>query len=62
MTQCSRRNFLKTGLAVGVLAGTGRLPLRAARDGDGLGYAGEIQRESHAPRVRHGNVQRTGAA
>jgi aryl-alcohol dehydrogenase-like predicted oxidoreductase len=31
MTQCSRRNFLKTGLAAGVLAGTGRLPLRAAR-------------------------------
>jgi aryl-alcohol dehydrogenase-like predicted oxidoreductase len=31
MTQCSRRNFLRTGLAAGVLAGTGRLPLRAAR-------------------------------
>src|SRR5882762_3065858 len=31
MTQCSRRNFLKTGLAAGVLAGTGSLPLRAAR-------------------------------
>ena len=31
MTLCSRRNFLKTGLAAGVLAGTGRLPLRAAR-------------------------------
>src|SRR5260221_10688891 len=31
MTHCSRRNFLKTGLAAGVLAGTGRLPLRAAR-------------------------------
>src|SRR3982074_282017 len=31
MTQCSRRDFLKTGLAAGVLAGTGSLPLRAAR-------------------------------
>ena len=30
MTQCSRRNFLKTGLAAGVLSGTGSLPLRAA--------------------------------
>jgi 1-deoxyxylulose-5-phosphate synthase len=28
---CSRRNFLKTGLAAGVLAGAGKLPLRAAR-------------------------------
>jgi aryl-alcohol dehydrogenase-like predicted oxidoreductase len=31
MPQCSRRNFLKAGLAAGVLAGTGSLPLRAAR-------------------------------
>src|SRR5947199_2388790 len=31
MAHCSRRNFLKTGLAAGVLAGAGRLPLRAAR-------------------------------
>ena len=31
MANYSRRNFLKTGLAAGVLAGTGRLPLRAAR-------------------------------
>jgi aryl-alcohol dehydrogenase-like predicted oxidoreductase len=31
MAHCSRRNFLKTGLAAGVLAGTGSLPLRAAR-------------------------------
>jgi aryl-alcohol dehydrogenase-like predicted oxidoreductase len=30
MTQCSRRNFLRTGLAAGVLASTGGLPLRAA--------------------------------
>jgi aryl-alcohol dehydrogenase-like predicted oxidoreductase len=31
MAHYSRRNFLKTGLAAGVLAGAGRLPLRAAR-------------------------------
>src|SRR5437763_12624979 len=31
MSDCSRRSFLKTGLAAGVLAGTGSLPLRAAR-------------------------------
>src|SRR5437588_1943170 len=31
MANCSRRNFLKTGLAAGVLAGADRLPLRAAR-------------------------------
>ena len=29
MAQCSRRNFLKTGLAAGVLAGTGSLSLKA---------------------------------
>jgi aryl-alcohol dehydrogenase-like predicted oxidoreductase len=31
MAHCSRRNFLKAGLAAGVLAGTGGLPVRAAR-------------------------------
>jgi len=31
MGNYSRRNFLRTGLAAGVLAATGRLPLRAAR-------------------------------
>src|SRR3954451_22647217 len=31
MALCSRRNFLKTGLAAGTLVGTGTLPLRAAR-------------------------------
>src|ERR1051326_2288425 len=31
MSHYSRRSFLKTGLAAGVLAGTGKLPLRAAR-------------------------------
>ena len=31
MAERSRRDFLKTGLAAGLLAGTGRLPLRATR-------------------------------
>src|SRR5271155_1864179 len=31
MTHCSRRSFLKTGLAAGVSASTGSLPLRATR-------------------------------
>ena len=31
MPNCSRRNFLRTGLAAGVLSATGILPLRAAR-------------------------------
>src|SRR6195256_4665065 len=31
MANCSRRNFLKTGFAAGLLAGAGKLPLRAAR-------------------------------
>src|SRR5438094_9566648 len=31
MADCSRRNFLKAGLAAGVLAGTGSRPRRAAR-------------------------------
>jgi 1-deoxyxylulose-5-phosphate synthase len=31
MAQCTRRRFLKTGFAVGVVAGTAGLPLRAAR-------------------------------
>ena len=33
MTPCSRRNFLKTGLAAGALAAAARLPLRAAARG-----------------------------
>src|SRR6202011_1004212 len=32
MTYCSRRDFLKAGLAAGVFAGTGSLPVRAARE------------------------------
>jgi aryl-alcohol dehydrogenase-like predicted oxidoreductase len=31
MSHCSRRNFLKTGLAAGALVGAGSFPLRAAR-------------------------------
>src|SRR5579885_2077922 len=31
MAHCSRRDFLKTGLAAGALVGAGNLPLRAAR-------------------------------
>ena len=31
MNQCSRRNFLRAGLAAGVLVGTHNLPLRAAK-------------------------------
>ncbi len=31
MAHCSRRDFLKTGLAAGALAGAGSLPVRAAR-------------------------------
>jgi 1-deoxyxylulose-5-phosphate synthase len=31
MAHCSRRDFLKTGLAAGALAGAGSLPIRAAR-------------------------------
>ena len=32
MTHCSRRHFLKSGLAAAALAGAGSLPLRAARE------------------------------
>jgi aryl-alcohol dehydrogenase-like predicted oxidoreductase len=31
MAHCSRRDFLKTGLAMGALAGAGNLPVKAAR-------------------------------
>jgi 1-deoxyxylulose-5-phosphate synthase len=31
MSNCSRRNFLRTGLTAGVLVGTGNLPLQASR-------------------------------
>jgi 1-deoxyxylulose-5-phosphate synthase len=63
MTNCSRRNFLKTGLAAGVLAGTGRLPLRAARgtatDWVTLGKSGvKVTRLAFGTGTNSGRVQR----
>src|SRR5258707_145500 len=63
MTNCSRRNFLKTGLAAGVLAGTGRLPLRAARgsatDWVTLGKSGvKVTRLAFGTGTMSGQVQR----
>src|SRR6478735_1508192 len=63
MTQCTRRNFLKTGLAAGVLAGTGGLPLRAARGTAGdwvtLGKSGvKVTRLAFGTGTVSGKVQR----
>jgi 1-deoxyxylulose-5-phosphate synthase len=63
MAHCSRRNFLKTGLAAGVLAGTGRLPLRAARgsatDWVTLGKSGvKVTRLAFGTGTSSGQVQR----
>ena len=63
MPQCSRRNFLKTGLAAGVLAGAGRLPLRAARgtatDWVTLGKSGvKVTRLAFGTGTISGRVQR----
>ena len=63
MTNCSRRNFLKTGLAAGVLAGIGRLPLRAARgtatDWVTLGKSGvKVTRLAFGTGTNSGRVQR----
>src|SRR5215470_8195173 len=63
MAQCSRRNFLKTGLAAGVLAGTGNLPLRAARgtatDWVTLGKSGvKVTRLAFGTGTMSGRVQR----
>jgi 1-deoxyxylulose-5-phosphate synthase len=63
MSQCSRRNFLKTGLAAGVLAGTGRLPLKAARgtatDWVTLGKSGvKVTRLAFGTGTFSGQVQR----
>jgi aryl-alcohol dehydrogenase-like predicted oxidoreductase len=63
MTPCSRRNFLKTGLAAGVLASTGRLPLRAARgtatDWVTLGKSGvKVTRLAFGTGTFSGRVQR----
>src|SRR6202049_3574589 len=63
MAYCSRRNFLKTGLAAGVLAGTGSLPLRAARgtatDWVTLGKSGvRVTRLAFGTGTFSGRVQR----
>ena len=63
MAHCSRRNFLKTGLAAGVLAGTGSLPLRAARgtatDWVTLGKSGvKVTRLAFGTGTMSGRVQR----
>jgi aryl-alcohol dehydrogenase-like predicted oxidoreductase len=63
MAQCSRRNFLKTGLAAGVLAGTGSLPLHAAggsaTDWVTLGKSGvKVTRLAFGTGTFSGRVQR----
>src|SRR5947208_5291421 len=63
MAICSRRNFLKAGLAAGVLAGTGRLPLRAAKgtaaDWVTLGKSGvKVTRLAFGTGSMSGKVQR----
>jgi aryl-alcohol dehydrogenase-like predicted oxidoreductase len=60
---CSRRSFLKTGFAAGVLAGTGRLPLRAVRgtatDWVTLGKSGvKVTRLAFGTGTISGKVQR----
>ena len=64
MPGCSRRSFLKTGLAGGVLAGTGALPLRAARgtatDWVTLGNSGvKVTRLAFGTGTNSGQVQRS---
>jgi aryl-alcohol dehydrogenase-like predicted oxidoreductase len=63
MANCSRRNFLKTGFAAGLLAGTGSLPLRAARgtatDWVTLGKSGvKVTRLAFGTGTMSGRVQR----
>lgn len=63
MAYCSRRGFLKAGLAAGVLTGTGRLPLRAARgkatDYVTLGKSGiKVTRLAFGTGTVSGKVQR----
>jgi len=54
---------LKTGLAAGVLAGTGQRGLRAARGtATDWGNAREVRRERCAARVRHRNDERANPA
>jgi aryl-alcohol dehydrogenase-like predicted oxidoreductase len=63
MANCSRRNFLKTGLAAGALVGAGRLPLRAepqtATDWVTLGKSGvKVTRLAFGTGTMSGQVQR----
>src|SRR5437899_3769857 len=63
MANCSRRNFLKTGFAAGLLAGTGSLPFRAARatatDWVTLGKSGvKVTRLAFGTGTMSGRVQR----
>ena len=60
---CSRRRFLKTGLAAGVIAGTGTFPVRAARgtatDWVTLGKSGvQVTRLALGTGTMSGQVQR----
>jgi 1-deoxyxylulose-5-phosphate synthase len=60
---CSRRNFLKTGMAAGFLAGAGRLPVLAARgkatDWVTLGKSGvKVTRLAFGTGTMSGRVQR----
>jgi 1-deoxyxylulose-5-phosphate synthase len=63
MSHFSRRDFLKSGLAAGMLAGAGRLPLRAARgtatDWVTLGKSGvKVTRLAFGTGTMSGRVQR----
>jgi 1-deoxyxylulose-5-phosphate synthase len=63
MAHCSRRSFLKAGIAAGALAGTGSLPLRAARgsatDWVTLGKSGvKVTRLAFGTGTFSGQVQR----
>ncbi len=64
MSICSRRKFLKTGLAAGALAGAGRLPLKAATgekatDWVTLGKSGvKVTRLAFGTGTMSGKVQR----
>src|SRR4030081_3231449 len=63
MATCSRRNFLKTGLAASILAGNTTVPLRAARgpatDWVTLGKSGvKVTRLAFGTGTFSGQVQR----
>ena len=63
MTHCSRRSFLKAGIAASALAGTGSIPLRAARgsatDWVTLGKSGvKVTRLAFGTGTFSGQVQR----